>query len=420
MNINDLSKLTFEKDDKLQRKKDAEHLTKFLYDNNDINVISVNSSWGTGKTWFVQMWINFIKNSPEYKDKIIPIYYNAWENDDFDNAFVPLLSEIDSQLFETYSHPELNNIKDAAATIIKTGAFNFVKNATSGLVDLEVGEKELKKKNIYYKHVEKYKERKNARIEFKNALENYTQEFKIPKQIFMFIDELDRCRPTFAIETLERVKHYFDVERFQFVLMLDSTQLSHSIKVLYGNDCDTVGYLRRFVDVEFNMTDPNSIFYFGDIHTDNELIDCIVEISEIFKLTLRDYKKLRLWYKAFITTPGSLSNDVSKDLYYYYAYILLLKLKFPEIFNSFSYSNIILKDTNSLPFNTEIDRLTKKNSNVRVCHMINVIFKRKYGETSQNDESGLTDREKEWLKYENMRYIITNEWKDVKFLSRLT
>ena len=68
-----------------------------------------------------------------------------------------------------------------------------------------------------------------------------------------FVDELDRCRPTYTVELLERIKHFFDVEGLVFVLSLDKEQLGHSIRAVYGAGIDVDGYLRRFIDLEYRL-----------------------------------------------------------------------------------------------------------------------------------------------------------------------
>ena len=64
---------------------------------------------------------------------------------------------------------------------------------------------------------------------------------------------MDRCRPTYAIELLERIKHFFDIEGIAFVLAIDKTQLGHSIRSVYGAGMDINGYLRRFIDLEYRF-----------------------------------------------------------------------------------------------------------------------------------------------------------------------
>lgn len=65
-----------------------------------------------------------------------------------------------------------------------------------------------------------------------------------------FIDELDRCRPTFAIELLERIKHLFDIQNIVFVLSIDKEQLEASTAAAYGSAINAPEYLRRFIDLE--------------------------------------------------------------------------------------------------------------------------------------------------------------------------
>jgi hypothetical protein len=69
--------------------------------------------------------------------------------------------------------------------------------------------------------------------------------------LVFFIDEIDRCRPTFSIELLERIKHLFDVPNILFVLSLDKKQLEASIAAVYGQGIDATEYLRRFIDLEY-------------------------------------------------------------------------------------------------------------------------------------------------------------------------
>ena len=357
--IKSLSKLTFD-NCKLGRKKYAKHITDFLLDkNNRLNTLCVNSQWGTGKTWFVHMWINMLKT--DYSDKIISVYYNAWENDDFDNAFVPLLAEIDGQLFEKYSGFNFDNLKKAAGEVAKTAVFNGIKTATGGIVDLKPAIEKLDKKTPYESFVSIYNSQKEERSNFIDELSKFATERKEPKKIFIFIDELDRCRPTFAIETLERIKHFFEVENIYFILMLDKQQLSHSVKVLYGNESDTSGYLTRFIDIEYNLPIPSLSIYinskFGDSRPNQEFF---LEIAETMKVSLREFDKLDIWINAFNSQieNSRYKESFSRELRCIAAYFAIVKLKYPEVYSSFF-------DVNSnssfeyimLPYCTEVDEL---------------------------------------------------------------
>ena len=73
--------------------------------------------------------------------------------------------------------------------------------------------------------------------------------------LVVVIDELDRCRPSYAVELLETAKHLFTVDHVVFVLALNRLELAHSICAVYGSGFDADGYLRRFFDVYFPLPD---------------------------------------------------------------------------------------------------------------------------------------------------------------------
>ena len=77
------------------------------------------------------------------------------------------------------------------------------------------------------------------------------------RPLIVVIDELDRCRPSYAVELLEVAKHLFAVDHIVFVLAVNRSELAHSIRALYGSEFDAQGYLRRFFDVDFRLPDPD-------------------------------------------------------------------------------------------------------------------------------------------------------------------
>jgi hypothetical protein len=75
--------------------------------------------------------------------------------------------------------------------------------------------------------------------------------------MYVFIDELDRCRPTYAIELLETVKHLFEIKGIVFVIATNTDQLQHSIKVVYGQGFDANRYLYRFFQRTYTLKMPD-------------------------------------------------------------------------------------------------------------------------------------------------------------------
>jgi hypothetical protein len=74
----------------------------------------------------------------------------------------------------------------------------------------------------------------------------------------IFVDELDRCRPDYAIELLEGIKHLFGVPGVFFAIATNVQQLSESVKAIYGSGFDGQRYLKRFFDLQYALREPSN------------------------------------------------------------------------------------------------------------------------------------------------------------------
>ncbi len=92
---------------------------------------------------------------------------------------------------------------------------------------------------------------------------------KIADRAVIFIDELDRCRPEFAIKVLEQTKTLFQQENIVVVYSTDITQLAHSLQGIYGPRFDGRKYLERFYDkrLELNPIKPADYLLYKGINT---------------------------------------------------------------------------------------------------------------------------------------------------------
>lgn len=255
------------KNDKLKREQVADNLTKIIASTNDSFVLSVNAPWGMGKTTFIKMWKEKLK-----LDGYASLYFNAWENDYSDNPFYSFLAEIQEIIndydLDTKTKKDLNKIKKELIEI-SGGLFKkfiplLVRLATSGVLNLDTAT-EGKISEIFGKiseeRIEDYQKEKKTIKNFRKTLEKFAKTFvekneKYNLPIIIFVDELDRCRPNYAIELLENIKHLFNVDGLVFVLGVDKGQLAESVKSLYGAGMDANGYLKRFIDIDFNLPDP--------------------------------------------------------------------------------------------------------------------------------------------------------------------
>ncbi len=254
--------------DLLRRKESAEILTELLRSTGDPLVLCVDASWGEGKTTFLTMWKKYLENTG-----FQTLYFNAWENDFSDDGLVSLIGELeagidelslkDSKVKKAKSH--LTKAKKMGAVLLKHALPAGVKIATAGAVNLDAAtEATLSKlsEKIAQDQIENYEVSKKSVAGFRKELSLFAEQVTTNAEkgrktpLVILIDELDRCRPTYAIEILEKAKHFFSVPNVVFVLAVDKEQLGHSIRSIYGLGMDVNGYLRRFIDLDYALPRP--------------------------------------------------------------------------------------------------------------------------------------------------------------------
>lgn len=241
---------------KLNRKPNAEVLTQIVQNYADGFVLSINGEWGTGKTTFMKMWAAYLK-----QQHINSIYFNAWENDFISDPMVAILGEL-KQLTTSKVESTLNTILDIGSKI----AIKTIPALAKGVVkhyygdDLaEVIQNTLNAgSDIFKTEIIEYEDKKKNLETFKVELQTYVNETNPDHPLIFIVDELDRCRPDYAVEVLERIKHFFSIKGIVFVLSIDKEQLCNSIRGYYGSDrINAEEYIRRFIDVEYLLPNPN-------------------------------------------------------------------------------------------------------------------------------------------------------------------
>lgn len=265
------------KNDKLNREKYAKVLTSTVKAYQDGAVLALNGAWGTGKTTFVKMWEQHLKNNG-----FPVIYYNAWEDDICEEPLVSMVrgfkNEIGNKNSEEYKRFMQAGVKVLLG--IATGAVKgFLGPLGNGIVEAaSCGMEQLQK--VFEDEIDKEDSNLKVLKDFRDSLGLYVQtKCKNGKPLVYFVDELDRCNPTYSVKVLERIKHLFEVPNVVFVLSIDKQQLAYSINGFYGNDnINSKEYLRRFIDIDYNLPEPDpkdfcdylyDYYSFSDF-TDNE------------------------------------------------------------------------------------------------------------------------------------------------------
>lgn len=249
------------------RKRLGIQLTNYVDRLNCGAVLALDARWGEGKTWFVRNWQKHLEDENHHV-----IYLDAFANDYLDDPFLTIASEI-SQAFKDSDEISSEDVKEfnstTASVLISLAAILPLIAAKAGLHWIGLGgageaiqevykegkdfydsaseEITAKVKEQIEKKIENHQVEKETVRDFKDELAKLAE--KLEKPLVFIIDELDRCRPDFAIRLIERIKHFFDIPKIVFVLVIDKTQFSKVICHNYGYD-DKLGeeYLDKFVD----------------------------------------------------------------------------------------------------------------------------------------------------------------------------
>ena len=246
------------KDDFLKRGKYADALNQMINIAKPLTV-SVNGKWGTGKTFLLRRWRQELENNGN-----CAIYFNAWTDDYCKNPLVSIIGQIAAHLKAS----ENTGWKELAASLLETAVpavkalMGMFAPGTPQLIEGAEKTAEKIRERDFGKTLENYSESTENIYKLKTTLQKLAGQVQVDTghPLVFIVDELDRCRPTFAIEVLERIKHIFGVPGIMFVLGVNGEELQKSIRQVYG-DIDAADYLRRFYEHEIPLSEPKSSEY---------------------------------------------------------------------------------------------------------------------------------------------------------------
>lgn len=246
--------------DKLDRRRFGEILSQYVLRMKFGAVLAIDAEWGIGKTWFGKNWAAQLE-----KDGHRVVYIDAFQGDYVEDPFVLIAAEI-AELIEPSSTPHaFVRTASAAAKALAPLAVKTILQAGSKMLTgsahlADEVKKALEKTGeqagetfakLAEDRISQFGVEKRALEEFRTQLQAFAAQS--PSPVVVIIDELDRCRPNFAVNLLERVKHFFDVENVVFVLLINKKQFSSAIKGVYGAETDAKSYLDKFLSFTFTF-----------------------------------------------------------------------------------------------------------------------------------------------------------------------
>ena len=253
------------------RNRNIYYLLKLLNFEDEAMSIAINGGWGTGKTFFIKQCQLMIDNAIscesseilQARKSLCPVeeglaniqkthfrtaYYDAWEHDSEEEPIASLIRCLATTDWSTMAKGTLVKAAQIGASILNATTHIDLGNLAKKLKDN--GNDLLKADNI-----ELLKKQFNATL---------TKLAPEQGKLIIFIDELDRCKPTYAVKLLERIKHYFNNPNVTFIFAVDLEQLQHTINQYYGLQFNGYQYLDRFFDLVISLPEPDIDMYFDN------------------------------------------------------------------------------------------------------------------------------------------------------------
>lgn len=283
--VDDYEGFTPEKDI-FNLKEFGESLRNLFENVEDPMVAILDEPWGAGKSTFIKMWCGHMR-----LHGFPVIYFDAFKHDYSDDAFVAIAGEVvaaaqDLSIPDTTTQEFINNAAQVGAQVASVVGKGLLKRGVQKMLGQE-GEEELSEivsdstqvtfdgleSVLKVKLANRRQERKSFKkfgdildsvaINMSSQLQNYLVvngiDGKISntdnsrRSLIVVIDELDRCKPTFALEVLEKIKHFFSREGIHFFLVTHMKQLESAVSEIYGLTELSEEYLDKFYTIRLEF-----------------------------------------------------------------------------------------------------------------------------------------------------------------------
>lgn len=352
-------------DDLFGRKEFGDSLTALFTSIDEGIVLCVDAPWGDGKSTFAQMWAADLRLQGKHV-----ISFDAFEHDFTEDPFVAFCAEIIQLAEEEFEGKEsIQELKEEFKTkalrigskVLTTGIRLGTKLATLGILkdeDLKAVEgikddiassSSNALSSLVEQALESYIQGKGQVNKFRDQLSRLAGAVRLEQDfpLLIIVDELDRCRPDFAIALIERVKHLFTTQNVSFVLMANVRQLENSAKAIYGAEIDARNYLQKFFTLTVDL--PKHVFeddrndyldycevlldHFGinelDHHVRDDLKNELAFLFDHCNFSLREMERCISYVAIYFSQKPSRALRTTTLL----AMLVVCRVRFPDVFN---------------------------------------------------------------------------------------
>lgn len=298
-------------------------------------VVALDGTWGSGKSTFLQMWMGAHQN--DFGGKSHLVFFDAFKHDFMDDPLTSIVGCI-IQDETKLQKSSLIKLKEAGKKLAKPAVRATLAMASAGLTEAAsaVGDAATAvATDVVKKEVDKFWETNSDKItaidSFRTSLQKLVSE-KDGEQsnLVVIVDELDRCRPDYALSVLEYMKHFFTEKNVHFILGVNLNSLKESIKARYGQGIDAEAYLKKFISITANIDGTNEK-EFGETYNSisylkyavkkfdvpNNLIeitkDQLTRLNTTREISLRDIDQICFALSLYIET----------DANYYWGYSMI-------------------------------------------------------------------------------------------------
>ncbi len=315
-------------EDTISRNKDLALFLQLLDSLNDSYTLSLDGNWGSGKTFFVKQaklvldaynpyvkeydegkatkiknaFSKFVNDDTELKPCVC-CYYDAWANDNDEDPLLSLVYSIMLEANNGYSFKENEGFVSIGVSLIDAISGRDIKNVVEALRNKTPFDEITKQKSL------------------EQTIKDFLDSLLIERgeRLVVFVDELDRCKPSFAVRLLERVKHYFSNERITFVFSVNANELQHTIKRHYGEEFDACRYLDRFFDLRMSLPKVDLDKYYRSINFNNThytvdiVVDAVIKTHHFEMREIAKYIRMMNIAAFDATHDGKRKFDFSFD-----------------------------------------------------------------------------------------------------------